>query len=838
MAERDAQPQHKSENWTLVEPTAGRGRGSASPRDLEEPRKSRQGGHGTVYLQRNRATDKLRAVKTLQREYLEERPGAGYLRELQVLTVVSERPDLFAVYSRGYNDSSKDLIPISTEFHRDGDLEKYLEDQGALGDESAKRITKNLLEALEFLHEKGISHRDVKPENVLIVSKVPLSVKLTNFAISVFSKPSGGSTISLRQGTLAYMAPELFGIFGREIGCTNPADIWALGCLLFKMFTLKTPFMERQADDMKSTKISTSSGILASSKPIPTDMKLLVDFCKGAIPLPRDYLQSRASKEAVLFLKKLLVADPRLRISATAALKSWWMIDLQTASETGQTGVVKQLLQMGERADAGTAIVLAARNGHIEAVKLLLIHGRGASIGGQKALQLAAENGHADVVRLLIENGHRKNCQRTLQLAVKNGHAEVVGLLLGSGFDANPLYYGPLMLQEAAGRGHFEVVRELLKNGAEVNPIPGEPYEQTALQAAARNGHRKVAMLLLNAGADVNAKPGKLYGQTALQAALETGHLRMGKLLLKNGANPNVCYHGPTTLTAAAGSGIYDWVKLLLENRAEINAKPGERNGKTALQVAAELGYTEIVTLLLDYGANANFRYHGPTALQLAAENGHFEVVKELLAKGAEVNAKPSKPFGRTAFQGAVEGGHLLTANLLLEEGADINAWYSGFTTLRFVAGNGNAKAVSFLLTHGVDIHAKPGKKSKKTPLQAAVKNGHFSVVKLLLEGGHVTRGQHTLRLAAKKGRVDIVRFLLDTNVDGKPRHRGHALETAAANGHLGVVQILLANIEASDEPWKSYGKLALDAAIEHNHVGVKRLLLDSGFTPSRRTTP
>ncbi|RPB09020.1 kinase-like protein, partial [Morchella conica CCBAS932] len=128
------------------------------------------------------------------------------------------------------------------EFYRDGDLEDYLEDQGALGDESAKRITKNLLEALRFLHEKGISHRDVKPENVLIVSKVPLNVKLTNFAISVFSKPSGGSAINVRQGTLAYMAPELFGMFGREIGCTNPADIWALGCLLFKMFTLKTPF--------------------------------------------------------------------------------------------------------------------------------------------------------------------------------------------------------------------------------------------------------------------------------------------------------------------------------------------------------------------------------------------------------------------------------------------------------------------------------------------------------------------------------------------------------------------------------------------------------------------
>lgn len=90
MAERDAQPQHKSENWTLVESTAGRGRGSALSRDLEEPRKSKQGGHGTIYLQKNKATNKLRAVKTLQQEYLEERPGAGYLRELQVLTVVSE----------------------------------------------------------------------------------------------------------------------------------------------------------------------------------------------------------------------------------------------------------------------------------------------------------------------------------------------------------------------------------------------------------------------------------------------------------------------------------------------------------------------------------------------------------------------------------------------------------------------------------------------------------------------------------------------------------------------------------------------------------------------------
>lgn len=836
MAERSLHPQHKADDRTFKTLAVERSRGSPPSRDWEELRRIGQGEDGTIYLQRNRVTNRFRAVKTLGPDFLREKAVIDHLRELQVLTITSERPDLFVLCSRGYSNNAGEPFPFAIEYHRNGDLDEYLEDQGPLGDESAKRITKNLLEALEFLHRKGISHRDMKPENVIIASKFPLSVKLANFGISKFSKPSNSRVISLRLGTVAYIAPEYFGIFGRNFKCTDSADIWALGCLLYKMFTLKTPFMERWADDKIWTTISTKSGIVATSEPIPTDMKLLLDFCKGTIPLPGDYLQSHASKQAMLLLRRLLVADPNRRLSAAEALKCLWMIDLKTASETGQVEVVKQLLRKGETTDVGKAVLLAARNGHTEVVKLLL--NVRTSINGQKALQLAAENGHADVTGLLLENGHRTNCQRTLQLAVENGHTEVVKLLLKNGFDANPLYYGPIMLQEAAGRGHLEIVRELLKNGAEVNPMLGETYDQTALQAAARGGHLKVAKLLLRAGADVNEKPGKLYGQTALQGALETGYFRMGRLLLANGADPNAWYHGPTTLTAAVGSGLYEWVKLLLENRAEVNAKPGEHHGRMALQVAAEMGYVDIVRLLLDHGAKVNYRYHGPTALQLASAKGHYEIVKELLANGAEVNARPSGSLGRTAFQGAVENGHFSVARLLLEEGADINGWYSGYTTLRVVAGGGNARAVSFLLTHGIDIHAKPGKKSKTTPLQAAVKNGHLSVVKMLLEGGHRTRGQHALRLAARNGRVDIVRLLLEKKVDESPRHRGHALETAAAKGHLEVVKVVLENgLEAYTEPWKRYGRMALDVAIEQNHLEVQKLLLDSGFRPSRKTT-
>ncbi|WP_353280796.1 ankyrin repeat domain-containing protein [Wolbachia endosymbiont (group B) of Cyclophora punctaria] len=91
------------------------------------------------------------------------------------------------------------------------------------------------------------------------------------------------------------------------------------------------------------------------------------------------------------------------------------------------------------------------------------------------------------------------------------------------------------------------------------------------------------------------------------------------------------------------------------------------------LKIAAKNGYTNIVNVLLEKGADVNERYHsGNTVLHLAAENGHEKTVEFLLAKGANVNEKGYHDM--TPLHFAACNGHEKTVEVLIKAGADVNA--------------------------------------------------------------------------------------------------------------------------------------------------------------------
>lgn len=91
---------------------------------------------------------------------------------------------------------------------------------------------------------------------------------------------------------------------------------------------------------------------------------------------------------------------------------------------------------------------------------------------------------------------------------------------------------------------------------------------------------------------------------------------------------------------------------------------------RTALQAAARRGYADIVTLLLDQGADVNAAaelYLGRTAL------GRVDIAKELLSRNANVNAAAAPYHGMTALQAAAASGNIQLAQLLLTNGAEVN---------------------------------------------------------------------------------------------------------------------------------------------------------------------
>ena len=136
--------------------------------------------------------------------------------------------------------------------------------------------------------------------------------------------------------------------------------------------------------------------------------------------------------------------------------------------------------------------------------------------------------------------------------------------------------------------------------------------------------------------------------------------------LIKRGMDVNtVDRSGNTLLVQSIRGDLPELFDYLLKHRARVNTR--NKNGETALSIAAYTGKLPQVKRLIDAGAEVNF--YGWAPLAYAAYNGHLEIVDYLLKHGAEINAKTQN--GSTALFFASRFGHIEVVKLLLRSKAD-----------------------------------------------------------------------------------------------------------------------------------------------------------------------
>jgi ankyrin repeat protein len=279
-------------------------------------------------------------------------------------------------------------------------------------------------------------------------------------------------------------------------------------------------------------------------------------------------------------------------------------------------------------------------------------------------------------------------------------------------------------------------------------------------------------------------------------------------------------------------------VRKLVEACAHVNTI--DDSGRTPLHVAAALGSTEAVTLLLAAGADASARTRGPkdsthihsrTALHLAAAAGSAPVAQLLVAHGADVNAQAldfvDRDWGGTPLHEAAAAGAVDVMDVLIRARADIDAASLDGSPLAHAVRKRAVAAVKLLIARGAKLQSG----SSDVPLYIAVDSGAEEITKLLLDAGANTNvdgsfGRRPLHQAARLGHLAIARMLLAAKADPNVKAIGEAtpLHLAASEGRLEMVKLLL-EAGASPTSKDSTGKTPLDLAELDGQQAVVTLL-------------
>uniref|UniRef100_A0A665V4U7 non-specific serine/threonine protein kinase n=1 Tax=Echeneis naucrates TaxID=173247 RepID=A0A665V4U7_ECHNA len=268
------------------------------------------GTYGSVLMGRSNESGELVAIKRMKRKFYswEECMNLREVKSLKKLNhanvvklkeVIRENDHLYFVF----------------EYMKEN-LYQLMKDRKKLFPESVIRnISFQILQGLSFIHKHGFFHRDMKPENLLCMG--PELVKIADFGLAreIRSKPPYTDYVSTRW----YRAPE---VLLRSSTYSSPIDLWAVGCIMAELYTLR-PLFPGNSEVDEIFKICQVLGTVKKMDwPEGYHLASAMNFrFPQCVPTHLKTLIPNASNEAIALMKDLLQWDPKKRPTAVQALR-------------------------------------------------------------------------------------------------------------------------------------------------------------------------------------------------------------------------------------------------------------------------------------------------------------------------------------------------------------------------------------------------------------------------------------------------------------------------------------------------------------------------------------
>jgi len=531
------------------------------------------------------------------------------------------------------------------------------------------------------------------------------------------------------------------------------------------------------------------------------------------------------------------------------------------AMSKGEEDVALALLQYdGVLEGVEEGLVQAAGKGSVKLVACLLERQAHQLNHGAmcRALQqaLSVSGGHVDVVKALLAFRPEVSEARVggARAFTKNELWEALGSASTGSPAARAVYEAADCLKDGGAEAmHFaiaanngDVLTTLLDLGTDIR-LPSKDGWPPLHAAVMANAFR-VAELLLARGVSVNYRNGER--RSPLHQAVVVNNGDMINFLLERGADPDLPDDdGRLPIHLAAEYGRVAALERFVASDVSALAKRDEA-GKTVYDIALEKRGSILTALLRLESQNLTAVNPGSTTqhvhlLHQSASEGKEAVAQMLLSHGADPSTKDND--GKTPLMHAVTGNHERVVRILLTSGkSDLEAKdRQGLSALATAASLGHLTLVDVLIANGADINTKRDENGW-TPVHEMAWFGKMDILNhLVLRGADLSIrtviGSHAIHMAAKRGHVNVVQYLLDLGCPaGVERNNGNTpLFDAVTGKQIPVVEMLIARGEDVRHRLSKDGgnKTVLEHACEGGDVDVIKLLIShgAGFQGSNR---